>query len=205
MPYARVRKLTDVLSLPEDPASPIERDRRRETQACPNTSVRVLSDANGFSKVETADGVHGWIVSSDLEIDAGLTGFADFQAPLLSMAEFLKVFEGTPYLPGGLSPGGLDCSGLIQLYFLRVRGRIVPRNSRQQRALAKERPFSTAQAGDLVFALEKENGRHHVGLLVESSLGHAAIFHTDSREGVVRHTPARFEELYLIEAVITVD
>jgi len=86
---------------------------------------------------------------------------------LISTAER---FAGIPYLWGGRSELGIDCSGFIQTLFV-ISGYAMPRDSRQQYELAA--PFITdlkdidhAQSGDLVFFKNPEGRIVHVGLYV---------------------------------------
>jgi len=79
-----------------------------------------------------------------------------------------RLFGGAPYLWGGRTPAGVDCSGLVQAA-LAACGIAAPRDSDQQLAeVGRAVPFEDRMAGDLVFF------PGHVGLLVDrQSLFHA--------------------------------
>jgi cell wall-associated NlpC family hydrolase len=65
-------------------------------------------------------------------------------------ATFVKTMEGVPYVYGGTSPAGFDCSGLTQ-YVYRHLGKNLPRTAEDQ--FLGSRPISQSRAwgGDLVF------------------------------------------------------
>lgn len=72
-------------------------------------------------------------------------------------------FEGTPYLWGGRTGTGLDCSALVQLSLL-AAGHACPRDSHeQQQALGHDIRGETPQYGDLLFF------RGHVGIMVNDT------------------------------------
>lgn len=78
--------------------------------------------------------------------------------PVSDPSEFALGFLGTPYLWGGRSAWGMDCSGLTQLAYAAC-GRALPRDADQQEA-ALER-VSQPQRGDLAFF------PGHVGLMLD--------------------------------------
>ncbi|GCF93809.1 hypothetical protein NRIC_17000 [Enterococcus florum] len=71
-------------------------------------------------------------------------------------------FIGVPYVWGGTTPSGFDCSGLMQYVFAR-HGISLPRVSQAQQQFAKTIPLSQLRPGDLVFWGDPA---HHVGLYI---------------------------------------
>ena len=75
-----------------------------------------------------------------------------------------EIFIHSPYLWGGRSPFGLDCSGFTQIVYKMIGIRL-PRDARQQASLGQNIPTTTKpEAGDLVFFAKEENQIFHVGL-----------------------------------------
>jgi cell wall-associated NlpC family hydrolase len=68
-----------------------------------------------------------------------------------------------PYLWGGESPSGFDCSGLIQ-YVFKSQGIYIPRISQDQQRFAKTISISEIKPGDLVF--NKPSESTHVGMYI---------------------------------------
>lgn len=83
-----------------------------------------------------------------------------------------RFVDKTPYLWGGTTPAGFDCSGLVQ-YCYREIGINLPRTSRQQYLVGSFIPanrLDLLQPGDLVFfGRDGDPGRiHHVGMYIGS-------------------------------------
>ena len=88
-----------------------------------------------WAEVMLPDGRTGWTPLADLE------DFSKWaQKPKPSEGKIIataKMFIGTPYLWGGASSKGLDCSGLVRLSWF-MNGYLLPRNASQQVHLGRD-------------------------------------------------------------------
>ncbi|OLN24246.1 hypothetical protein BTO30_01630 [Domibacillus antri] len=76
-----------------------------------------------------------------------------------------KKFMGVPYVFGGTSPRGFDCSGFTQYIFKNSAGISLPRTAEQQYKIGKAVSKSNLQPGDLIFyANTYKPGISHVGV-----------------------------------------
>jgi cell wall-associated NlpC family hydrolase len=92
-------------------------------------------------------------------------------------------FAGTHYLWGGVTPLGVDCSGLVQTTFA-IRGVPLPRDAHQQAGVGREVKPAKAEPGDLLF-FRGENGDRiaHVAFLSDDD---ELVHSTLNCGGVVR-------------------
>jgi cell wall-associated NlpC family hydrolase len=90
-----------------------------------------------------------------------------------------------PYVWGGTTPKGFDCSGLVQ-YSYKVNKVRVPRTASQQYASTKRIPTHQAKSGDLVFFKNtgKRRGITHVGIY----LGNGRFVHAPRKGKTVEIT-----------------
>lgn len=134
----------------------------------------------GYLGVTLPDGRHGWVEKSALEpytdwkegkdaMDAGQKRKAVTAWPLGVM--------GVPYLWGGMTPKGMDCSGMVRMSYL-MAGINLPRNCSQIVRLGQEISFSTSTdaagntvwdlsnllPGDLVFFGSAKGRVSHIGI-----------------------------------------
>jgi cell wall-associated NlpC family hydrolase len=94
-------------------------------------------------------------------------------------------YLGVPYVWGGSTPRGFDCSGFTK-YVFAEHGIALPRTSREQsrvgRAVAAD--FRSLRPGDLMFFAERGEAISHVAIYA----GNGEIIHSSSSNGGVGYT-----------------
>ena len=149
----------------------------------PDVTSPCLSQLYLGSQVECADTTKsegGWqeifLPSRDNKIQTGFIPVASIM-PTSDWVGLAEQFEHTPYLWGGRSSAGIDCSALIQLC-LQTAGLDIPRNSGMQCAFIKRAPHQLIEQGkqhkrgDLIY------WPGHVALcLNDRQILHANAFH----------------------------
>ncbi|MEQ8523623.1 NlpC/P60 family protein [Gracilimonas sp.] len=134
--------------------------------------VKLEGTSGSYYKISYPDGREGFIPKNEA------TSFAkwneDLQATQQSLAQTARTMMGIPYLWGGTSTKGVDCSGFTKTIYL-MNGLIIPRDASQQvHAGVKvddEKNWSELQTGDLLFfgspATENRSRRVvHVGMWI---------------------------------------
>lgn len=86
---------------------------------------------------------------------------------------------GTPYVFGGTSPYGFDCSGFTQYAFARA-GVSIPRLADGQFSYGRQISMNELRPGDLIFFTTYEPGASHVGIYV----GNGNFIHAGTSTGV---------------------
>ena len=120
--------------------------------------LKLLNSRSGFSNIEFPDGRIGFIKSSEVKIYKNWSeGTVASKENILSSAQ---EFMGLPYLWGGTSIKGVDCSGFTKtVYFL--NGVILPRDASQQvnvgELVETNDSFENLVPGDLLFFGTKGN------------------------------------------------
>jgi cell wall-associated NlpC family hydrolase len=111
--------------------------------------VRVLGQTGAFAQTP-----HGYIPIGHLQM---LGSWYD------EPVEVMGLFLGVPYLWGGNSFVGIDCSGLVQAAMMAC-GKPCPGDSDLQQSLGTElAPEEALQRGDLVF------WKRHVGMMIDAN------------------------------------
>ena len=160
--------------------APIHRDpdpvSEQVTQALRGEPLTVEERRDGWARVRTAYDYPGWIAAAALGEEPGdwLPAARDGE-PLDEAHAYL----GTPYLWGGMTEHGIDCSGLVHMSYRRL-GRLVPRDADQQEDAAATIAESDARPGDLVtYHGDDPDSVTHIAFW----LGDGHILHATDRDG----------------------
>ena len=128
-----------------------------------NNRLNITKDLVDWSEVVLPDGRVGFIEKQDIELMTQDKDLRDQTSIVISIALSMK---GVPYLWGGNSVNGNDCSGFIHNIY-ENSGINLPRDARQQAELGKliipNNNWSNVKPGDLLF-FGKENKITHVGM-----------------------------------------
>ncbi|MGB0886910.1 MAG: NlpC/P60 family protein [Vicingaceae bacterium] len=103
------------------------------------------------------------------------------------------MFLNAPYLWGGRSPFGIDCSGFTQIIY-KLNGFKLPRDASQQANIGDTLSFiEESESGDLAFFDNEEGNIIHVGIMLENNriihasgkvridrIDHQGIFNVDT-------------------------
>jgi cell wall-associated NlpC family hydrolase len=119
----------------------------------------------------------------------------DTKPDVKNILQTAELFLNAPYMWGGRSCWGIDCSGLTQVVFS-VNGLQLPRDAYQQAEIGNPLSFvEEAEPGDLAFFDNEEGKITHVGIIIEGNqilhasgkvrvdrFDHYGIFHTERKK-----------------------
>ncbi|MBD79786.1 MAG: hydrolase Nlp/P60 [Crocinitomicaceae bacterium] len=125
---------------------------------------------------------------------SGMTVNSDAGISRERIVENAMMYINAPYLWGGRSPFGIDCSGFTQLVY-KIAGKKLPRDAYQQAEIGQTLSFvEEAQSGDLAFFDNEEGSIVHVGILLQDNeiihasgkvridkIDHQGIFNVDTK------------------------
>lgn len=103
------------------------------------------------------------------------------------LVNYAQTFNGTPYLYGGTTKKGMDCSGLIYSSYKFVN-KTIPRTTLEMSKKGKEVPLKKVKKGDLLFfkTSKKRNTKvNHVGLVTALTKNEIYFIHASTSKGVM--------------------
>jgi hypothetical protein len=176
-------------------------DELRQSQIEPNEIVRVLGFHERHVLIMKLDKVLGWVTQTDIAISPEIKSFEPVKSLMLQPDEFFDLWEGTPYLWGGITRYGIDCSGLTQRYFKDVLNCIIPKNSNDQRRIGLRKELADVAEHDLVFCTRiGGRGIHHVAIYINGG-----IWHADGKLGVMNQSLNDFVSNWKILDVVSLN
>jgi cell wall-associated NlpC family hydrolase len=120
-----------------------QRDAAAVSETILGTAVACWRDERNWTEIELPAGRRGWVPRAALR-----PGTGSWPPGAAAILATVNRFVGVPYLWGGRSPKGFDCSGLVQFVFA-LHGVALPRDSDQQAECGQA--VDRAAAGDLIF------------------------------------------------------
>ena len=151
--------------------------------------LRYVGKKGKWTQVMLPSGKTGYVQSKFLKKHEGFRsiamgeGSAESISPETSEAIIAQAEKllGVPYLWGGMSAKGVDCSGLVRISHI-MNGILLPRNASQQIKCGERVPLDQLQRGDLVYfgtpaTDDKPMRVTHVGIY----LGNNKIIHSSHR------------------------
>ena len=144
------------------PAAEVAKPSTNNTVASSNTaSTTNVATNNTTTNSNTASTSNNDAATSNTDTaESSTTQTASYSASkVISVA---KAYIGTPYVWGGSTPSGFDCSGFTQYVFAKV-GINLNRNTIGQESNVTKKSTAAAQPGDLLF-WGAQGSTYHVGI-----------------------------------------
>lgn len=179
-PYACIKSLiVDVRKAPSAGADIV-------TKLPISAEVEVGEERGPWISIILPGGFGGWVRKSEINIVDGHT-VSQSSPRGVDLVRQAKRFIGTPYLWGGTTPFGIDCSGFVQLVYKLNGKRLLRDADIQATADPQARPVDAKKLrkGDLVFFHGDNDAKReritHVGMYI----GDGEFIHSAGSTGVI--------------------
>ncbi|MGI8608172.1 MAG: C40 family peptidase [Candidatus Dormibacteria bacterium] len=200
-----VEPTTEVLDLWRQPSRAGEEMGRQTQYLAADGPLRRFGAAGDFLLVQGRDLAIGWAESAhlrDVEPTLGKTSWEAIARAVVGatrepaivgrglqhLLERARAELGVPYVWGGTTHAGFDCSGLLQRVIVNTTGVLLPRHTGDQRRVGS-RVVDDVRAGDLLFAAPLSQKVGHVLLMTspETVLHACRTEHRVIEEGLAQN------------------
>ncbi len=149
------------------------------------TPLAVINTSGNWYGVLMSDGSTGWVPASDLRIsDLKVVSDVPADSSGVEAVRLAYTFSGVPYVWGGASRAGMDCSGFVKTVW-EMMGRKLPRTAREQALVGEWVDITDIQPGDRLYFNCKGGPVDHTGIYV----GNGMFIHASSSRGGVGVDP----------------
>lgn len=172
-----------VITVPKANITSSPSSKSRVYYTCPkDTYLAIVTENKDWYGVLMSDGSTGWIPRKmvsllDYQVVGKQTPASAAGNQIVNTA--IK-YLGIPYVWGGYSFSGLDCSGFVKAVFA-SHGISLPRVARDQANVGAVVPFNQLQAGDRLYFACKGSAIDHTGIYI----GNGMFIHASSSRGGV--------------------
>lgn len=136
-----------------------------QVAASSSTQTTAASSSSAATTNSTSQATQSTQATTTTSSQTATTSTASVSAS--SVISYAEQFVGVPYVLGGTSPSGFDCSGFVQYVYAHF-GVSLPRTSEAQSTIGSAVSVSSAQPGDLLF-WGGQGSAWHVGIYVGGS------------------------------------
>ncbi|NLK69060.1 MAG: C40 family peptidase [Clostridiaceae bacterium] len=148
--------------------------------------VQVFEESGKYIRILTKDGIEGYVLKEHVVSQSSLPSRSSsnqsYNSELSSkIIEYAKTFVGVPYVYGGSTPNGFDCSGFTK-YVLNHFNIKAPRSAHEYSSAGTSISRTDMKPGDVIMFDRYNNYRiGHVGIY----LGNDKFIHASSSKGKV--------------------
>lgn len=170
-----IHGVAQVRDKPDELAAPI-------SQCEPGDYIPILEARSGHAGVRMSDGRVGWITGRQVEVlgEPAVPVLREEDPPGRHLVVRAMLYLGVPYVWGGTSVSGMDCSGFVQKVF-REEGRELPRVACDQARVGLPVVLGALEAGDRVY-FQAGHEIDHTGIY----MGDGRFIHASGSGGAVR-------------------